>query len=252
MAGRAPRLLLCVQPSLLVLSVSKAPDPCDLCLVPSFMGTVENWTISIALKVIIKSVLHWKTLDITGSHAPAGSLQPPVGSSTVGHKAECILGLFLTSSEASEMGYTWGQSKMVQYVRGCRKSSFGDFLISLARMPKFKLLPSSVVEEKFPLGWDRAESITTLIFLYCRNTAQLLALAGFILSVHCLCRAEGLVFSLSCSFLGHREQPRPHWTLSAVLTCSPGHHAEGMVELLFSEVEWIQPTQGITDHWSVG
>lgn len=54
------------------------------------------------------------------------------------HKAECVLGLFLTSSEASEMGYTWGQPRVVQCVREYRKSSFGDFLISLARMPKLK------------------------------------------------------------------------------------------------------------------
>ena len=118
---------------MLVLSVSEAPDSCGLSLAPSFMDSEENWTISIALKVIIRFILHLKTLSIIESHASAGNLQPPVGSFTLVHKAECILGLFLTSSEAPEMGYTWGQC-----VRGYRKSSFGDFLISLAHMSKLK------------------------------------------------------------------------------------------------------------------
>jgi len=120
---------------MLILFVSEAPDPRDLCLAPCFMGSEENWAISIALKVIVRSTLHLKTLRIIESHASAGNLQPTVGSSTSGHKAERNLHLFLTSSEASEMGYTWGQSRMVQCVRGYRKSS-GDFLMSLAHMPK--------------------------------------------------------------------------------------------------------------------
>lgn len=122
---------------MLVLSVSKAADPCDLCLAPSFTSYEENWSISIALKVIIRSVLHLKTLSIIESHASAGNLQPPVRSFTLVHEAECILGLLLTFLEALEMDHTWGHSKMVQCVRGYRKSSFGD-LISLAHIPKLK------------------------------------------------------------------------------------------------------------------
>lgn len=93
----------------LVLSVSKTPDPCDLCLDPFFMGSEEKWTISIDLRIIIRSLLHLRTLRIIESHPSAGNLQLPVGSFTLVHKSECILGYFRTSSEASEMGYTWGQ-----------------------------------------------------------------------------------------------------------------------------------------------
>lgn len=94
---------------LLVLSISKAPDPCDLYLNPFFMGSEEKWTISIDLKIIIRSLLHLKTLSIIESHPSAGNLQQPVGRFTLVHKAECILGFCLTSLEALEMGYTWGQ-----------------------------------------------------------------------------------------------------------------------------------------------
>lgn len=91
---------------MLVLSVSEALDPCGLCLAPSFMGFEENWTISIAHKVTIISILYLKTLSTTESLTSAGNPQTPVESCTLVHKVECILGLFQTSSEASKMGYT--------------------------------------------------------------------------------------------------------------------------------------------------
>lgn len=52
---------------MLVFSASEAPDPSDLCFAPSFVGSEENGTISISLKVIKRSVLHLKTLSIVES-----------------------------------------------------------------------------------------------------------------------------------------------------------------------------------------
>lgn len=54
---------------MLVLSVTEDPEPCDLCLALSFMGSEKNWTVSIALKVIVRSIIHLRTQRIIESHA---------------------------------------------------------------------------------------------------------------------------------------------------------------------------------------
>lgn len=59
----------------------------------------------------------------------------------------------------------------------------------------------AIICDKFPIGWDRRE--LTLIFL--RSRTQFTHLDWLGLSEQFSASAEGLVFSPSCSFLGHRE-----------------------------------------------